>query len=726
MESLLEKYRHQPKIKHKSLKCLFTGPPRVGKTTLKKRLLRVIKNLITSGVLSPSGGLEKPISVVIGETKGCVVVVMESDTDWKPQHDLLDEAQIVLEFIDKSHHQSLPTPGPIPVPPKPIPPTPVSAHAMAAPTTPVATTAVPFVSDPDPPTPREAEDTLDNTKKLMREVLSSRKLCSIKDIEKTTTLYFMDTGGQPEFHEIMPLILNGPALHLIFFNLTFDLDDPIPIRFCHQDGTDSTITYMSSYTGKQMIFQLLSSLYYFSKTSSPDSEPAAVLIGTHLDQIKGQDAMKINDALNLLLSNVEFHDHGFLTYPTRDKSTIFIPVNNYSGDEEEIQKLQAFLKQVIDDRFSPVELPSSWLFFHLLLRHRYEDSPGVCTLADCRAFAKGCGLDENDVPQVLRYIHQHLGTILFYEHVQGLNDLVICDPNVLFKSIYHLVAVSFGGDKGYHTITAQVRKTGEIHARVLEHITSQSSSSLLKSEHIVELLKHFKILTELPSDDDDEIVYFMPCLLRPNHSLALTCEALQSVCPPPLLVRFKGNYIPMGVFSTLVVKLVEDFWKPDSKSRYRNNIVFYTDDDFLVDLIVHAAYLEFRIRITNPREKNLATIHQFCNVVRKKVVDTLTSVLDLHDHTKKTKFQLGFYCSRSFQDNDQPHFCRLSRQKEINPRAFVSSDPPHCQEQCHLPPESNIWLEQWKVCCGLFCCILNVCNYKCLIFVGPHTPRSCL
>ena len=94
LEKLLKKYCHQPKIKHKSLKCLFTGPPRVGKTTLKKRLLKMIKNLITSGVISPSGGLEKPISVVIGETRECTTVVMESDIDWKPQHNLLDEAQI--------------------------------------------------------------------------------------------------------------------------------------------------------------------------------------------------------------------------------------------------------------------------------------------------------------------------------------------------------------------------------------------------------------------------------------------------------------------------------------------------------------------------------------------------------------------------------------------------------------------------------------------------------
>ena len=682
----------------------------MGKTTLKKRLLKTIKNLITSGVVSPSGGLEKPISVIIGETRECVTVVMESDFDWQPQHDLLDEAQIVLEFIDKSH-QSLPTCHPTTLLPKPVSPTPFLAPAMLSPATPAATTAVPSKSSPDLPTQREGEaDTLEDAKKLMQEVLSSRKLRSIKDIEKTTTLYFMDTGGQPEFHEIMPIILNGPALHLIFFNLAFDLNEPIPIEFFHQDGTDSTITYMSSYTGKQMIFQLLSSLYYFSKSLSPDSEPAAVLIGTHLDQLKGDDEMKVNGFLNQLFTNTEFHGQGFLTYPTRDKSTIFTPVNNYSGDEEEMHRLQAFLKQVIHNRFSPVELPSSWLFFHLLLRHHYENSPGVCELTECRALARGCGLDEDDVPQVLRYIHQHLGTILFFEDVPGLNELVICDPNALFKGIYQLVAVSFGGDKGYHTIAAEIRKTGEIHARVLKRISTQSSSSLLKNEHIIELLTHFKILTKLPSDDG--VIYFMPCLLRPNNSLELSCKALQTLHPPPLLVRFKGNYIPMGVFSALVVKLLESSWELDQDERYCNHIVFNMDDDFSVELIVHPAYLEFCIRIANPTEEDPEEIHQFCMKVCKTVVDTLISVLDLHAHTKNAKFQLGFYCSGSLQADGQPHFCRLSNQRKINPKTFASSDSPHCQDQCRLPPESTIWLEQWKVRCrSLFGSLLV---YKCL------------
>ena len=405
-----------------------------------------------------------------------------------------------------------------------------------------------------------------------------------------------------------------------------------------------------------------------------------------------------------LLSNVEFHRQGFLTYPKKhDNSTIFIPVDNKSGDEKEICELQEFLRQVIYKRVYAVNLPSSWLLFHLILRDRYEESPGVCMLADCRALAKGCGLDENDVPQVLRYIHRCMGTILFYEEVQGLNELVICDPNVLFKGIYQLVAVSFGGDRDEHTAATEIRKTGEISSDQLERISIQSSSSPLTNYQVINLLKHFKILTEYHFND--KIVNFMPCLLQPDPSFEVSCEALQALCPPPLLVRFDGNYIPIGVFSALVVKLSQGLWVPDQDIRYRNHIMFHTDEVLPVELLVHHAYLEFRI--TNKKEE-VEEVHQFCMKVCKTVVDTLRSILSLHEHTRKVGFQLGFYCPGSFQANGQLHFCGcLPCQNHINPKSYVCSKSPRCQDQCRLPDECTIWFNYWKVSCRLYIIVLR-------------------
>ena len=700
LNSLLEKYRHQGMIRHKSLKCLFTGPPRVGKTTLRKRLLKIIKNLISSGVISTSGGLEKPVTVIFGEARESATVVMGPDyIDWQLQLDLLDEARIVLQFIDQQ-----PTPNQESAPEELY--SQVSFEPSKQPLS-LAVTSTPSEIHPSPPPSSKIETgSFDDAKKLMREVLASRGLQSIMDIEKTTTIYLMDTGGQPEFHEIMPIILQGPALHLVFFNLAFDLNEPIPVRFCQQDGTNAMITYESSYTGIQMIYQLLSSLYCLSKDSSLHSQPTAVLIGTHLDQLKDLEEQgkkgitEINNLIKQLLTDAEFHKQAFLTYPLQDpseeKSTIFVPVDNYSGGDEEIEQLQAFLKQIIDSRFDPVELPSAWLFFHLVLRHRYENLPGVCTLADCEALAKGCGLDEDDVRQVLRYIHRHLGTILYYDEVQGLNKLVICDPNVLFRGIFRLVAASFAGCRGYHTSAAEIRKTGEVPVRLLDRISAQPSNSPLTNEHIFELLKHFKILTELHSGDD--AAYFMPCLLQPDTSLELSCELLQTFCLPPLLVRFDGNYIPIGVFSALIVKLSQGPWEPDPAVRYRNRISFFTDGLSSVELIVYPAYLEFRITFADQEDPK--EIHQFCLGVRETVVDTLKSVLQLHEHTRKTKFQLGFYCPGSFEGNGQPHFCEcLPRQNHVNPKTFACSKSPRCQDQCRLPHKCTIWFDYWKVYC---------------------------
>ena len=312
---------------------------------------------------------------------------------------------------------------------------------------------------------------------------------------------------------------------------------------------------------------------------------------------------------------------------------------------------------------------------------------------------------------MLRYIHRCLGTILFYEEVQGLNELVICDPNVLFECIYQLVAVSFGGGKAHHTITTEIKETGEIPVWVLEHICTQPSNSVLTNEHIFELLKHFKILTELPSDDG--VVYFMPCLLQPDNSVDLSKKALQSLCPPSLLVHFDGNYIPVGVFSALVVTLLQSSWTPDRHLRYCNHLLFSTNVPFLLELIVHPAHLEFQVRSTNDKEQGPEEIHKFCMEVCKTVVDTLKSILSLHEHTKKIKFQLGFYCPGSFQTDGQPHFCGcLPRRNYINPKSFLCSKSPLCQEECCLPHECTIWFEYWKVsCCRLL--LVNISFARC-------------
>ena len=300
LKNLFEKYPE--KIRHKSLKCLFTGPPQVGKTTLKKRMLKTIKNIVSSGESSASGGLEKPITFIIGGTSESATIAMGPNyMDWHRQDSVPEEAQTVIQLIQ---HKTIP---------KQETQEQISSnqatHIQTVGETCPTNELMPSEIHPIPAPSGETKSA--SLKKLMLDSLTSRRLPSLKDIEKTTTIYLMDTGGQPEFHEIIPIILQGPALHLVFFNLAFDLNEPVPVQFCHPEVTNPAVTYKSSYTGIQMIYQLLSSLYCLRKDSS-----RAVLIGTHLDQLKDEEEQgekriaEINDSIKQLLTA-----HLWLLYP---------------------------------------------------------------------------------------------------------------------------------------------------------------------------------------------------------------------------------------------------------------------------------------------------------------------------------------------------------------------------------------------------------------------------
>ena len=90
---------------------------------------------------------------------------------------------------------------------------------------------------------------------------------------------------------------------------------------------------------------------------------------------------------------------------------------------------------------------------------------------------------------------------------------------------------------------------------------------------------------------------------------------------------------------------------------------------------------------------------------------------------KESKVPVGFYCPGNFQSDSQPHFCGcLPSQNLINPKAFVCSKSPCCQDQHHLPHECTIWFEYWKVCCT-FSHLFTSLTWPILIIVEVYTQK---
>ena len=119
-----------------------------------------------------------------------------------------------------------------------------------------------------------------------------KKQCNDKDffklikemkdsVSSSTAIYITDTGGQPEFLRLLPLILSKPAFYFVFFSLAQQLDQTYAVKFT-KEGETQTL-YQSTQTVKDILSQLLFSLHIPTSRDDEYSEvkSRALLFGTN-------------------------------------------------------------------------------------------------------------------------------------------------------------------------------------------------------------------------------------------------------------------------------------------------------------------------------------------------------------------------------------------------------------------------------------------------------------
>ena len=738
---IVQRYSSEEKIAIRSVKCFLTGLPGIGKTTFLRRVSEDIVNLKLAGEESCSStGLEAPLPVNVPDDTQILpaTVPVREFNRWKVQRSNEDSAAVMIELF-----HSKPRPLAMPEASKTekslvlgssnvehstggsVSTTSSKATSSKAPSLIGGTrsrkavvgrpevdsisveTPRPLQYDKVSQTPRPLQ--YDQVSQYIEHVLQRKGIPSVKELQNMSMLYLIDTGGQPEFHEILPVILRGSALYLVFFSLAHELHKKVHVsyRLPTGDGRSSAITYDACHSSIEMIHQLLSSFYSIHSREAENqstslvsikSHSVAVLLATYADHVEGKDKQEklteINRELEEWLKGCEF-DKKFLTYSSRSP-LIFTPIDNMNGSKEEITEVQRFLTPIIN-RFPEVNLPHSFVLFHLILQHKF-DASGVCSIGEATQLGSGCGIKESDVKAVLEYFHKHLGTILFYSEVTELQGIVICDPNILFQCITEIIMESFAGTRSYASNAELVRETGEISSEVIEdfqHILGQRCQSLLKTHHVICLLKHFKLLEKM--EREGEVVYFMPSLLNVNHTILNTSyEAVSSSSQiPSLLIRFKGGFIPVGMFSALVVTLTTSHgWELDRQERYRNSVKFRLNN-FPLKLVVYPSFLEIRACLCHPvtSSNELMEIHKECVGVQKVMVSCLEAVSDKVVYSK-AKFNLGYFCSGSKDRTIRLHVCLRKTSRKI------VCDLPRCRhydDYKDIKNDQQIWFEEWKV-----------------------------
>ena len=214
------------------------------------------------------------------------------------------------------------------------------------------------------------------------------------------------------------------------------------------------------------------------------------------------------------------------------------------------------------------------------------------------------------------------------------------------------------------------------------------------------MLKHFKIVTDIPGTD----TIFVPCLLQPDLSIELASQdQLKEVNPPPLLIQFEGGYIPISVFSGLAVELMSrQKWILKKECRFQNHLTFISSSCSL-ELIGHFHFLEIRI-VEDKEDMDSPSMHECCASVKKSFEVSTAKVLSSYEHTKETSFALGLYCPCNLPSGSDPHFCE-----------FISSKKMMCfqTESTHSLGKGSIWFRE---VCLIFCMPSLLFIYCCNLY----------
>ena len=184
-----------------------------------------------------------------------------------------------------------------------------------------------------------------------------------------------------------------------------------------------------------------------SLQTSPYHKPAAILIGTYLDQSSEAAVLTLDRSIQEAFKDADFMKNDILCPVSKpgEEERYIHPLDNVSGGSGDIMELRRLITTIVRKRFTPVQVPTSALLLHLILRLRFE-ARGWCSLEECVVVAKSCGISREDLLQengILQYLHDRFGTILHYRGLK-IGQRVIINTNIIMAPTTELFVYAFG------------------------------------------------------------------------------------------------------------------------------------------------------------------------------------------------------------------------------------------------------------------------------------------
>ena len=634
--------------------------------------------------------------------------------------------------------------------------------------------------------PIEASNVADLISKTISEYEKLRVEC--KHSPNVTKLHMLfniaDVGGQPAFLDMFPSLTIGPALYLLFTKLINDnghvlsIDDLSklqPVQYRTKDDNEPQDCENYTYTLQEVIFCALSSIacfglsdkevekYLTKESEAQKTSSLAVLFGTFADKIITEDnATKLADAesaLKTLLESTTFYQNSLISFPNPDNpdhtgSQVFFQVNNQTGSEHEILRYRKLIQEIIERNFQEYDIPTSWLGLSICLkilatkRETYKVS-----FDDCVELGERFKMNQNEVQVALTFLHKYVGLVMYFPNDKNLQNLVICNPQVVFSSISELTFSVYDSSSRKKQLRAvnpkqkRFEQTGIFNP--LEVSYPKESSKIMSIHDLVHLLVHLNIAAKITTFIDDtkhrlasehtqseaspetkreSSEYFFPAILKAADTSSLGCDvgaAADKILPEPLCVRFQTGYTPMGFTCSLSARLMADekfSLAPEEQTLYKNKLKLRYNGQFNITMISLPLRCEFQVgdHLGNKEFHR----QDCCPEIMKLICEAINYVLKSMQRTllSEVSYDLAFKCPN--HPNSKFGYEPLAK--------FVHTDKSHTQLkyieclECattitDLKPEMKVWFGEVRATMLSVLCVVSTAVFACR--ASPFLPR---
>jgi len=415
----------------------------------------------------------------------------------------------------------------------------------------------------------------------IQQLLSNPPLQKPVCLNEMRFIYLVDTGGQPQFQEVLPMFVRNASVNVLVFKLSEKLSD-CPAFNYYLGGKSYCEPQELQLTNKEIIEHAARSTFSCCQTQliervrQKPKQPAVVLVGTFKDQ-SSSCSETLESKHEILYDCLEpyINEDGIIA-PSRQQLIFEIDGSEegWSRNDDVLTKLR---KEVIRRSESmKIDMPIRWFVFHLTLKeHAKKNKFDFVTLEVCYEIGKQCQMNHTDVDQVLLFLDE-VNIILYYPKI--IPNMVFCNSQFLLRKVTEIIVASFecldlvgdrlGSSKRFH-------KEGIFSCELISAPEFQQGYSENFSQNdLLLLLEKLLIVAKV-----GEGRYFMPCVLpvEPQHSDEWDKLVSESDFPP-LVFSFSNGYSPRGLFCALIVYLTSltspQIWKIAPLEQKRNLIEF--------------------------------------------------------------------------------------------------------------------------------------------------------